>query len=348
MARWSQAAAVLAAGVPLVGIALAQGAPAAAPKAATRAPAVAVTGRVAPAPGASDADVKRRAQAVARYQGGDVTIGELEEAIRQQSPYLRRRYSDPQVLAELLAKTVRFELLANEAERRGYATNPQVHETTKQNAVQRLMKADVDEQITIEQIPADDVKAYYQANLAEFVRPALRRANHVMFTTLEDAKAALAEAKEMDMRGFRELARQKSIDEQSNARGGDLGYFDAQGKPRDDGVSPVPEAIAKAAFALQTVGDVVGEPVKIPGGFSLVKLTGQRPASSRTLADADATIRARLWRDKRQTASDAFVQKLREEFKPVVHAELLGQIDLADAPGASAVPGEPPSETPPP
>lgn len=325
MTRGAQTGAAAALGLSLVAVAFAQGAPAKAP--------VAASDTTAASAAASNADAKRRAQVVARFQGGQVTLGDLEDAIRAQSPYLRRRYTDPEIVKDLLGKTVRFELLANEAERRGYAANPSVQETVKQNSVQRLMKVELDDKITPDQVPADDVKKYYEQNIAEFVRPAVRRVSHVMFVTAEDARAALVEARAMDMRQFRELARGKSIDEQSNARGGDLGYFDEKGTPREEGAAALPEAIVKAAFALKNVGDVAPEPVKVPGGFSLVKLTGQRPASSRTLQDAEATIRSRLWRDKRQSATESFVAKLRTEFKPVVHGELLGQIDLSDAPG---------------
>lgn len=328
MTRWAQTGAIVASGVMAVAIAVAQGAPAKAPAPAT------------------DADAKRRAQPAARYQGGEVTVGELEDAIRAQSPYLRQRYTDPQIRKELLDKTVRFELLAHEAERRGYAANASVQETVKQNSVQHLMKAELDDKITLEQIPAEDVKKYYDQNIAEFVRPAVRRVSHVMFATAEDARAALAAAQAADMRQFRELARTKSIDEQSNARGGDLGYFDVKGAPRDEGAPAVPEAIVKAAFALRNVGDVAPEPATVAGGFSVVKLTGQRPASSRTLQDAEATIRSRLWRDRRQAATEAFVEKLRTEFKPVVHGELLGQIELGDATGTPEATDQPGQDTP--
>lgn len=330
--------AIVASGLLLATIALAHGTPRGAPvRLATPRPIAAPAARAqptAPAAPPTEAELHHRAQVVARFEGGQVTVGALEDAIRAQSPYLRQRYANPETRKELLARTVRFELLANEAERRGFGARDSVQETVKQNAVQRMMKETLDDKITAEQVPAEQIKTYYEANLAEFVRPAMRRVSHVMFATLEEARAALAEAREMDMRQFRELARAKSIDEQSNARGGDLGYFDATGKPRDDGSAAPPETIVKAAFELDTVGDTAPEPAKVTGGYSLVKLTGLRPASERTLHDAEATIRSRLWRELRQTSTEAFVEKLRGEIKPVIHPELLGQIDLSQAPDA--------------
>src|SRR4030095_5536324 len=55
-----------------------------------------------------------------------ITVGEIEDAIRQESPYLGRRYSDPENLRKLVSDTARFELLAREAERRGYGKHAEV------------------------------------------------------------------------------------------------------------------------------------------------------------------------------------------------------------------------------
>ncbi len=300
----------------------------------------------APSANTTDAETQRRAQVVASFQGGEVTTGELEDAIRKQSPQMRRRYLDPAVKRDLLDKTVRFELLADAADKRGYGANEAVQQTVKQNSVQTLMKEELDDKITLDQVPAEDVKQYYETNLAEFVRPAVRRVSHIMVATQEEAQAVVTEAKDMDMRHFRELARTKSMDEQSNLRGGDLGYFDVKGKLQGEDVTPVPSAIVKAAFALATVGDLATVPAKVDGGYSVVKLTGQRPANERALAAAEGTIRTRLWRERRQAGTEAFVEKLKTEIKPVVRAELLSTIvlppaapeDVAPAPGAPEAP----------
>jgi peptidyl-prolyl cis-trans isomerase C len=281
----------------------------------------------------TEADLKRRAQPLVTYKGGEVTVGELEDAIAQQSPFMRERYRDPKNLQELLDKTLRFELLSDEAGRRGADKNEAVRQAVKQNAVQLLMKVQFDDKLSAEAVPAADIAKYYQDHIDEYVQPAMQRSSHVKAATEAEAKALLEQAKSMDLRAFRQLARDKSIDEGSKLRGGDLRYFDAQGKVRGETDTTVPAPIVKAAFALKTVGDTAPAPVKVDGGYSIVKLTGQRPAVSRKLNDVEETIRVRLWREQRQNAIDAFVTELRTTVKPETHPELVELVKLEDASG---------------
>lgn len=270
-----------------------------------------------------DAEVARRAQVVARFEGGAITIAELEDSIVRQSPYMRRRYSDPAARKELLDRLVRFALLAREAAARGYAKNPDVVESVKETTIQQLMQEAVDDAVSEATISPEEVAKHYAENRDEFLRPATRRAAQVLLATEEEAKALLEKARAADLREFRELARRDSVDEATKVRGGDLGYFDAKGIVSGEEAPSVPEAIVKGVFALENVGDIAPAPVAIEGGYSIVKLTGSRPATERSVEAADATIRARLARDKRREASLAFIDKLKAEHKPVVNAELL-------------------------
>lgn len=294
----------------------------------------ATAAKAAPPPAAplSEADKQRRAQAVVTYKGGQITVGDLEDAIARQSPFMRARYKDPASMKELLDKTLRFALLSDEADRRGYAKDPVVDQSVKQNAVQQLMKREFDEKLSAETIPKEQIDQYYQQHVDEYVQPAMQRASHVMVATEPEAKELLAQAKAMDLRAFRQLARDKSIDEASKLRGGDLRYFDVKGRARGETEASVPPAIVRAAFALKTIGDTAPQPIKIPGGFSIVKLTGLRPAISRKPGEVEETIRVRLWREVRQKAIDDFVANLRSTQKPELHPELTDAIKLDEAP----------------
>ena len=286
------------------------------------------------------------ARKIATWDGGEVTVAELQDVVARQSPWMRKAYLEEGKLEELLDKTIRFQLLWREAERRGLADHPDVRQVVDQNTVQVLMKTQFDDAVSAEAIPADEVKQYYEAHRDEFLRPALRRASQIVLATMDEAKAELDEVRELDVRGFRERARAKSIDEASKVRGGDLRYFTAEGKGQGEATEDVPAAVAHAAFALKTVGDVAPLPVAVEGGFAIVKLTGERPAVERTLEIADQTIRQRLWRDRRQAAIDAFVETLQQKIKPEIHPELLSLIDVPTAAPPSAddrlPPGFPP------
>ena len=86
----------------------------------------------------------RRGLVAATYDGGEVTVGELEDAIANMSPLARADLVDSEARRALLARVLQFELLAKEAERRGYGAKPAVRDAVKQNSVHRLLANEVD------------------------------------------------------------------------------------------------------------------------------------------------------------------------------------------------------------
>src|SRR5262245_20873032 len=282
------------------------------------------------------AEAAHRAEVVATFDAGggtrgQITIGDLEDAVAANGAFSQQRYLDKAALDALLARSVRFELLAAEAARRGYDKNPSVVQAIKQNAVQSLLKTEVDEKVTPKTVPAEAVQKYYAEHIDEFVRPEMRRASQVQLASEAEAKAVLEQAKAADARGFRELARLQSKDDTSRLRGGDLRYFDAKGKPDEPGVDLDP-ALVKAVFALKTVGDTSGV-VQTAAGFAILKLTGLRAAHSESAKEADERIRMRRWREQREAAIDTLVSEIRKQTNPTLHPELIDAISISvDAP----------------
>ena len=339
---WKRTRAVLCAALALLGATITvTRAQEAAPKAAKAAqpPKAVAKAAAAPAQGApavdpnDPAEQKRRAQALVTYNGGQVTVGDVEDAVAHQSAFMRARYREHDNLEELIDKTLRFSLLADEAGRRGIDKSDSVRESVKQNAVQHMIKTEFDDKQTPASIAKADVEAYYKEHIDEYVQPALQRVAQIVVATEKEATEILAQAKTADLRAFHQLARDKSIDEASKARGGDLRFFDDKGKLRGEPPGDAPMPLVKAAFALKSIGDLAPKPIKVDGGYAVVKLTGSRPAVSRKLADVEESIRVRLWRERRQQAIDAFVTALRTQYKPEVHPELVDAIVLEDTPG---------------
>jgi peptidyl-prolyl cis-trans isomerase C len=295
--------------------------------------------RPPPPPQRTPADEARRARVIARVGDVSITVGQVEDGINQQSPFLRARYRDPEKIREFVDNMIRFELMAREAEKRGMGRDANVARTVKQNAVQALIRRDFDERITLESVPEADIAAYFASHGDEFNRPEMRRASHVLVATREEAERIAAQARDGDVRTFRELAREHSLDQETKLRGGDLRYFTREPQPGspDPAVDP---AIVAAAFALREVGDV-SAPVQVGERWSVVKLTGLRPAETRTLADAAPSIRMRLWRERRQKALDDFVVELQQRYRPEVHPERVDPIRLDAAPPGGGLPGFP-------
>lgn len=277
-------------------------------------------------------DAARRALAVARYTGGEVTIGEIEDSIAVSSPLAQTRAREPAHLKELLDKNLRQELLAIEAEGRGYGKNPKVVQAVKDNAIQRMVAHDIEANVNPQSLPAADIQKYYEEHRSDYARPELRRASQLSVATEAEARALLPRVRSTDTKAFRELVREKSTDEQDKRRGGDLGYFDASGKTEGSG-SQVETKVAGAVFALKAVGDV-SDVIKTPAGFAVVKLTGIQAPHSTSLEQAQGRIRTRLAQTQRQAALDALVTQRRTEVNPVVHAELIDAVQID--PGTNA------------
>lgn len=278
------------------------------------------------APPRSEAEVARRAQVYARFGGETLSVGDIEDAIAKQPPSVRHRYRNPEALQDFAQSLVRFRLLVAEAERREFDEHPLVSRSQAQALASHLIRVEFDQQITEDSIPQADVQAYYDAHPELFSRPAMRRAHHILLDTEEEAQALLAEAQNADLQQFRALARNHSIDTESKIRGGDLGYVDSQGRVpgATEGTPQVAEALAAAAFGLQTVGDVTLVPVE--DNFSILKLSGNRAAVVQSVEVAGAGIRARLRRERRTEAIDTFIGELRQQASPEVHPERIQNI----------------------
>jgi peptidyl-prolyl cis-trans isomerase C len=274
------------------------------------------------------AEVARRAQVVAKGTGIQVTLGDLEDHLNKMPPALRARYLAPEERKTLLATFVRNELFALEAQQRGFANNPAVRQTVKDGAVQSLVRTEVDEKTTPQSISKDQISAYYAANPAEFHHPAERRASHILLATREQAEALLAEAKAADARAFGDLARRHSLDGETKLRGGDLAFFAREPVPTEGRkVSP---ALRKAVFELKATGDTTDKPVEVEGQYSIVRLTGERPERNVSLAEAENTIRSKLWREGRQKSITELLDKLRAKDKPKVFSERVDLVSFDD------------------
>lgn len=158
----------------------------------------------------------------------------------------------------------------------------------------------------------EDAKKYFEENKEEFDMPELVQARHILFLVPEDApeekiqekKAAAEKAIERAKAGedFGELATELSEDEGTKSRGGELPPF-----PKGRMVP----AFEEAAFK-QEVGEV-GEPVRTPYGFHVIKVEDKQPAKTLTFDEVKPRLVQILQNEKRQEAVNDLVEGLREQ-----------------------------------
>lgn len=258
---------------------------------------------------------EQAAEVVAKVGDTTITVGEVAEALAEQSPYLRARFNSPERRREFLDNLVRFELLAQEAERRGLSKSPEVERTRKQMMIQQLLRERVEDVITLSSVTDDEIRAYYEANTAEFNKPEQVRASHIFIRDRAKAERVLREilARPDDILLFRRLAEENDEDPETSqgSRRGDLRFFSRDGSRED--AAPVPTEVAEAAFGIAEIGGLHPTLVRAGEGYHIVKLTGRRAALSRSLEESRRPIQNRLWRERRERAVEDLVARLRTE-----------------------------------
>ena len=269
------------------------------------------------------------AQALAKIGDREITVGEFAESIASKGPFLRARYNSPERRRELLDQMVRFELFAQEADRRGYDDLPEVQRTRKQVLIRRFLKQEFEDRIQLSDVSDADVQGYYDSHASEFNKPEQVRASQILFTNQATAQRVLRQilASPSDMRLFRQLAEAHNTDPETRDRFGDIGFFSRPAERQSD-EPVVPAEVAEVAFSMDTIGMVHPELVRSPAGFHIVKITGRRAPLHRTLEEASRPIRHRLWRERREQAVEDLVTRLRSEADVHEDLSLLDQIHI--------------------
>jgi peptidyl-prolyl cis-trans isomerase C len=268
---------------------------------------------------------------LAKIDDVTITLGEFQERINRQSPYIRARYTSLEQKKEFLDSLVRFEVLAKEAYRRGLDKDPEVVRTMKQVMIQKLMRDQFDATVTADSITDAEMKTYYDANLADYVKPEEVRVSAIVLKNKAQAERVLLEAQGeagKTNKGFRDLVLKYSTDEETKLRGGDLRYLEQDSKD-------VPPAVIKGAFGLATTGDVSDVIAAGNGTFYILKQTGRRRSMTKSFEDAKAQIRNKLFREKRLAAQKDFIDGLRAKAKIEIDEANLAKVrvDTSANPG---------------
>lgn len=260
---------------------------------------------------------------------GDVTItlGDFQDRMSRQSPHIRARYTSLAQKREFLDTLVRVEILAKEAYKRGLDKDAEVVSAMKQSMIEKLMREEFDSTVTADTILDSELRAYYDANVGEFIKPEMVRASAIILKHRSQAERLALEARGdagKTNQGFRDLVTKYSTDEETKLRGGDLRYFAQDTKE-------LPAPVVKAAFALANIGDVSGAVDAGGGLFYVVKQTGRRKSETTAFDDAKPQIRNKLFRDRRLSAQKTFVEGLRAKAKIEINDGNLAKVRVETA-----------------
>lgn len=280
---------------------------------------------------------KERNEVLATVDGVPITVGEFTDRINKQSPYIRARYSSIERKREFLQNLIRFEVLAREAQKRGFDKDAEVVRTMKQVMIQKLTKDIIDNSVKLTDITDEELKKFYDEHVDEYRKAEQVRASAIVVKDKKAGDTVAAEAKKntQDQKLFRDLVTKHCVDEELKSRGGDLRYF-----AKDD--PNLAKPVIEAAFALEKIGDVAG-PVKTDKGFYVVKLTGRRKELNRTFEEVKRQIQNRLYRDKRTKSLEDFVTNLKAKSKVQINEDKLGAVPIDTTTPAPAEGGNEPT-----
>jgi parvulin-like peptidyl-prolyl isomerase len=281
-------------------------------------------------------------QVLARVGERTITLGDYVAALDHMDQFDRDRYEAPERRRELLAEMIDVMLLADEARTRGYDKDAVTQQELREILRDAMLKKARGGAPEPSDIPANEVRAYYDAHLADFRDPERRRVSAIVVSNEAVASAALAAASKATAAQWGELVRTKSIEPQAKPNppidlAGDLGFVSPPGDPR--GTNPrVPEEVRVAAFEIATVGDVLSHVVKAGNKFYVVKLASRTEARERSLQDAERVIRVKLTQDAIRAREAALIDDLRKRYPVQIDEAALGQVRVQppDAGGTRA------------
>jgi peptidyl-prolyl cis-trans isomerase C len=190
----------------------------------------------------------------------------------------------------LLEQLVNMTLAAQAAEKDGQGNSPDVKARLDLLHTQILAEAASDKYVKSHPVSEDEIKAAYDSEVANM--PKEYKARHILLETKEAADAVI---KELLAGGdFAKIAKAKSKDPGSAAKGGDLGWFSAQTM-----VKPFSEALAKLEK-----GKTTTEPVQTQYGYHVIQLEDVRSPTAPAFEDVKEQVKMFAQRKKLQSYLD--------------------------------------------
>jgi peptidyl-prolyl cis-trans isomerase C len=279
-----------------------------------------------------------------------ITVGDFAQSLERMDAFDRLRYQTAERRRELLKEMIDVELLAMEARRRGLDKQPENELSVRQILRDAMLARTRQDLPAPAEIPASEVRAYFEANADKFLQPERRRVAAIVVADKKEAdkilKAALgiksaSEWGELFFKHSLTAPKQRGPNSPADLAG-DLGIVgppeDARGKN-----SQVPEPVREAVFKIPKVGQVLDTLVEADGKQYVVRMSGITEAHSRTLAEADRSIRVALLQQKIQEREKALDAQLRKKYPVEIDDRALSGIKLPG--GIDRGEGPPPSGT---
>lgn len=264
-------------------------------------------------------DVSKKGETVVQIGPVSLTTDELENRINRQSPFMRERLSDEVRRVAYINNEARFELLAQEAWRRGFSKTPQIIAELKRAMVQKLVREENQRLSKEIKLSEAELRAGFAKRKHEYNKPANVRFSQLVryakrpqeqkqarsfLTKLQ--KDILADEKKGQAHAFARRVKRHSSELQTKSNGGDLGFM-----TREDVQALYGAEVTETIFDQLKVGDTVI--ANAQDAVVLFKKTGRRKEIIRSLEMVKPQLRAKLIQAKRSAAFEKLVKRLAEQ-----------------------------------
>jgi len=228
-----------------------------------------------------------------RQEGIEVSDQELDRFVRE----ILKDYSEREFQETLLKGVIHFE---------------EWKEALREQLLLRKIVNDALE--SMEHVPFQEIRDYYEAHKEAFRRPAAVRFRQIVAGSREEAEKALKRLKAGEDMG--------AVIE---------GYLQAGGKEYGGDVDWVTrgdldESVEKVIFSLPP--EKLSAVVETPYGFHLFEVLEKRPEGVKHFAEAIAEIEAKLQQERREAFMHQWVESLRVVIPVEVDREMLKELEL--------------------
>ncbi len=242
---------------------------------------------------------------VAKIGNREIRMDQIEREIAQMPEYARQQFTTPEKKFEYLRSKVFQELLYDAALRKEYDQDKDVRKSVREFEKNLLASKIYNEQVRSKvQVTENDIDLYYKAHPEEFSDPESLQIAHIQVDSLEKAqevKAVLDAGK-----SFEDAVKEFSTDENTKAKGGDLGTL-RKGMNFITGIGQAPK-IAEALFALDE--GAVSAPLESAKGAHIFKIKKRIPETIKPLDQVRKTVEAKMAQIREKEQQEQLLEQM--------------------------------------
>ena len=239
--------------------------------------------------------------------GEPITVNEYNDKMKRMSNYERARYRGEEGHRKFLQALIVQKIIVQKAIEMGLDKDEEVQNTiailtgdvTTRALVDALVKREILDKVVVTD---EEAMAYYNENKASFAIKEKVKIHQIMVKTEEEAQKI---REELDNGAdFAELAKEKSIDQHTATKGGDLGYVD---------IDRLPAELREVLSGLE-IG-AISNIAKTAMGYHIIKLEERQEATTQEFYEVSDSIKEKLLSGKQQEEHKEWLKQLEEDAK---------------------------------